>query len=104
MALSSTAREAVAQPQVKYERLIAKAKKVVPATTLVVHPCDETSLRGAVEAAKAGLIVPILVGPTAKISALADKYKLDIGGIELSTCRIQAAAAGRQVFITSRAN
>src|SRR6185295_15643771 len=37
-------------PTSKYERLIANAKKVPPATTVVAHPCDETSLRGIVEA------------------------------------------------------
>jgi hypothetical protein len=50
-------------PRAKYERLIVTAKKVPPATTVVVHPCDETSLRGAVDAAEAGIIKPILVGP-----------------------------------------
>ena len=35
-------------PESKYERLIARAQDFPPATTLVVHPCDETSLRGAV--------------------------------------------------------
>ena len=39
--------------------------------TCVAHPCDETSLRGALEAAELGLIVPILVGPEAKIRAVA---------------------------------
>ena len=58
-------------PTSKYERLIANAKKVPPATTVVAHPCDETSLRGLVEAAEAGIIVPILVGPARKISAVA---------------------------------
>ena len=55
----------------KYDRLIAKAKEVPAATTVVVYPCDETSLRGPIEAAEAGIIVPILVGPAAKISAVA---------------------------------
>ena len=41
-------------PRAKYERLIVTAKAVPPATTVVVHPCDETSLRGAVDAAEAG--------------------------------------------------
>jgi phosphate acetyltransferase len=40
----------------KYDRLIAAAKAIPPAVTLVVHPCDESSLRGVVEAADAGLI------------------------------------------------
>jgi phosphate acetyltransferase len=63
-------------PQSKYERLIARAKQVPAAITVVAHPCDETSLRGAVDAAEAGIIVPILVGPAAKISAVAQRYGL----------------------------
>src|SRR5438270_12296760 len=55
----------------KYDRLIARAKSVPAATTIVVHPCDESSLRGAPDAAKAGIIVPTLVGPAAKIGAVA---------------------------------
>jgi phosphate acetyltransferase len=65
-------------PPSKYERLIRKAKEVPAASTVVVHPCDETSLRGAVEAAEAGLIVPILVGPRTKITAVARENRLDI--------------------------
>jgi hypothetical protein len=34
-------------PPSKYEKLISLAKEVLPATTIVVHPCDETSLLGA---------------------------------------------------------
>src|SRR3954453_9999660 len=58
-------------PQSKYDRMIARAKKVKPATTLVVPPCDESSLRAAIEAADAGIIVPILVGPAARVNAVA---------------------------------
>ena len=45
-------------PLSKYDRLIARAKEVPPASTIIVHPCDETSLRGAIEAAEAGIIIP----------------------------------------------
>ena len=62
----------------KYERLIALAKQVPPARTIVVHPCDETSLRGALEAAEAGLIVPLLVAPKGKIEALGSKLGIKI--------------------------
>lgn len=47
----------------KYERLIAASKNLPALATAVAHPCDESSLRGAVEAAHSGMIVPILVGP-----------------------------------------
>ena len=55
----------VRPPQNKYDQLIALARQVPAAKTVVVHPCDETSLRGAAEAAELGIIVPILGGPAA---------------------------------------
>ena len=53
----------------KHQRLIAAARDGSPALTVVAHPCDETSLRGAMEAAAAHLIEPVLVGPEARIRA-----------------------------------
>ena len=81
-------------PHSKYEQLIARAKQVGAVTTVVVHPCDETSLRGPVEAAEAGLIIPILVGPAAKISAVAQRYGIDISRFQIvDTPHSHAAAA-----------
>src|ERR1700732_850262 len=80
-------------PASKYERLVARAKQVSPATTIVVHPCDETSLRGPIEAAQAGIIVPILVGPAAKISAVAREHGLRIDGFEIVDAPHSEAAA-----------
>jgi hypothetical protein len=73
-------------PASKYERLIARAKQVLAASTIVAHPCDETSLRGPIEAVEAGIIIPILVGPAAKISAVAHEHKLDISRSRSSMC------------------
>ena len=70
-------------PHAKYERLIARAKELPPVPTIVAHPCDETSLRGATEAAEAGIIVPILVGPVGKIAAVAQAHGLDISRFEI---------------------
>ena len=81
----------------KYDRLIAHAKQVPPATTLVVHPCDDSSLRGAVEAAEAGIIVPILVGPAAKIAAVARESRLDIDRYEIVDAPHSQAAAAKAV-------
>jgi phosphate acetyltransferase len=91
------------QTHAKYERLIADAKKVPPAMTVVVHPCDETSLRGAVEAAEAGIIVPILVGPAAKIAAVARQHKLDIGPFEIIDVPHSERAAARAVELIHEA-
>jgi phosphate acetyltransferase len=56
----------------------------VPAgKTLVVYPCDESSLRGTIEAAEIGIIVPTLVGPVAKMKAVAQQHGLDISRFEM---------------------
>ena len=62
----------------KYDLLIARAKALAPVPCAVVHPCDESSLRGAVEAAQMGILEPILVGPKARIAALAAQFGLEI--------------------------
>ncbi len=86
-------------PHAKYERLIARAKEVPPAKTVVVHPCDETSLRGAIEAAELGIITPILVGPKAKIAAAASTHKVDIGRCEIVDAAHSDDAAAKGVAL-----
>src|SRR5205807_252452 len=64
----------------KYERLVQAAQELTPATTAVAHPCDRTSIEGVVEAARLGLLKPLLVGPSVKIRAAAEQAALDISG------------------------
>jgi phosphate acetyltransferase len=79
----------------KYERLLARAKALPPVPTAVAHPCDEASLTGAVDAAQMGLITPILVGPAARIKAVADKCGLKIAAFEIvDTPHSHASAEG----------
>ena len=85
------------RPNSKYDRLIAAAKAVPAVSTVVVHPCDESSLRGAVEAAEAGIIKPILVGPAAKIKDTAAKHGLNISGFEIVDAPHSEAAAATAV-------
>jgi phosphate acetyltransferase len=63
----------------------------------VAHPCDDTSLRGAVEAAAEGIIAPILVGPRHKILAAAEESGLDVGRFELVDVPHSHAAAAKAV-------
>jgi phosphate acetyltransferase len=84
-------------PESKYERLVAKAKAVPAANTVIAYPCDESSLRGAVDAAAAGLITPILVGPVGKIRAVADQHGIDIGKLELVDAPHSEGAAAKAV-------
>jgi phosphate acetyltransferase len=85
-------------PGSKYDRLIAAAKGVRTVSTIVVHPCDESSLRGAIESAQADIIKAILVGPAAKIKDVAAKHNLNISDYEIvDTAPTEAAAATRGV-------
>ncbi len=86
------------QPGSKYDRLIAAAKGAPLVTTIVVHPCDESSLRGTIESAESGIIKAILVGPAAKIRDVAAKHNLNISDCEVvDTPPTEAAAAARSV-------
>lgn len=86
-------------PPSKYERLIARAKQLVPPNTIVAYPCEETALRGPLEAAEAGIIRPILVGPAAGISALARKHGIELAAYELIDVPEPEAAAAKAVAL-----
>jgi phosphate acetyltransferase len=81
-------------PAAQYARLIAATTDLTPVRTAVVHPCDELSLTGALDAAERGIIVPILVGPKARIVAVAKAAGCSLTGIEVvDTPHSHAAAA-----------
>ena len=67
----------------KYRRLIAAAQNATRIKVAVAHPCDDVSLRGAIEAHKLGLIEPILVAPPERIRSASKEAGLDVSGFEL---------------------
>jgi phosphate acetyltransferase len=67
----------------KYQQLIDRCKKLPPTPVAVAHPCDQSSLEGAADAAKLGLIAPILVGPRARIEAVAAQFHIDIAKLTI---------------------
>jgi phosphate acetyltransferase len=86
------------QPQpTKYERLLARARELPAMSTAIAHPCDEYSLAAALDAARIGLIRPILVGPVARIHAAAAKAGLSLDGIEIVDTAHSHAAAEESV-------
>jgi phosphate acetyltransferase len=86
----------------KYERLITLTRENPAIPTAVAHPCDDSSLRGAVEAAEAGIIVPILVGPAEKIRAVAEKAGLNISSCEIIDVPHSHDAAAEAVNLVRR--
>jgi len=81
----------------KYQRLLDFCKTLPATPTAVAHPCDESSVRGAVDAAKLGLIEPILVGPRARIEGAARQADVDIGRLEIVDAPYSEASATRAV-------
>jgi phosphate acetyltransferase len=93
-------------PGARLGLLIERARALPPLPTAVVHPCDTASLTGALQAAEAGLIAPLLVGPRAKILAVAEAAELVLdhdqivdaphshASAELAVAEVRAGRAG----------
>ena len=81
------------QKHAKYRRLLELCRQLPATVAAVAHPCDETSLKGAVEAAELGLLIPILVGPREKIEALANEFSIDLSKYQIVDSPHSHAAA-----------
>jgi phosphotransacetylase len=81
----------------KYEQLLDRCESLEPVSTAVAHPCDVSALSGAVEAAEHGLIVPILVGPSAKIGATAKALGIDLSNFRIVDAPHSQASAAKAV-------
>lgn len=98
-------RPAIALPEVrllrhtKFRTLLTRATSGAAVSTAIAHPCDETSLRAAIEAAERGLIEPILVGPAEKIRGRAAEHNLDISAFRIEDAPHSHAAAARAVAL-----
>ena len=83
----------------KYEKLLERCKSLEAIPTAVAHPCEASALSGAVEAAQAGLIAPILVGPASKIEETAKNAKINLGKLEIADVPHSVAAAQKAVSL-----
>ena len=82
-AASAPAQPARASAHPHLKSLVDAAKTCGPLRVAIAYPCDAASLGAAVDAARAGLITPVLVGPFALMQAAASEAGLDLGGIEI---------------------
>lgn len=86
----------------RFRTLLTQAAGGERPPTAIAHPCDASSLGAAVEAAHAGLITPILVGPQAKIARAAEAAQLDITPFRLVDAPHSEAAAAAAVALVRR--
>jgi phosphotransacetylase/acyl dehydratase len=84
----------------RLDAIIATATSLPPVHAAVVHPCDALSLAGALDAAKMGMIIPVLIGPKAKIEVVAAEIERDLKGIKIIDVPHSHAAAETAVAMT----
>lgn len=89
-------------PEARFQELLALADGMPAVRCAVVHPCDAGSLSGALDAARHGLIVPVLVGPEARIRAVAADAELDLDGVEILGVEHSHAAAALAAGMAAR--
>jgi phosphate acetyltransferase len=85
----------------RYERFVQEARALPPLTTAVVHPCSVEAIQAAIEARDEGLLDPILIGPEAKIRAVADAAGLSLSGLRIVATEHSHAAAMRAVELAA---
>jgi phosphate acetyltransferase len=86
----------------KYEAMIQRCARFEPVPTAVAHPCEASALAGAIEAGEKKLIVPILVGPEAKIREIASANKLNLDGVRIVDVPHSHAAAAKAVELVRK--
>jgi phosphate acetyltransferase len=89
-------------PHARLQAWMASLSGQPPVRCAVVHPCDEASLRGALDAHQLGLIEPVLVGPGARIQPLAQALGLDINGLTLMDTPHSHASAASAAQLAAR--
>jgi len=80
-----------------FARLFRACENLQPVSCAIVHPCDRDSLLGPIEAARRGLIVPVLVGPADRIQAVARAEGVDLSPYRLVAVPHSHAAAAKAV-------
>lgn len=91
-------------PEARFKALLAKGAGLQALRCAVVHPCDPESLSGALEAARHGLIVPVLIGPASKVDKVAADAGLDLTGIERVDVSHSHAAAETAAALAAKGN
>jgi phosphate acetyltransferase len=85
-----------------FAQLIKGCQGCDPVPCAIVHPCDRDSLLGAIEAARRGFIIPVLVGPEDKIRKAAEEAQIDLAPYRIVSTPHSHASAARSVELASK--
>ena len=86
----------------KYESLLERCRGLEPIPTAIAYPCDASSLSGAVDAARQGLIEAILVGPAAKIAEIASANGIELGNMRVVDAPDSRSSAAKAVELVRK--
>ena len=89
-------------PEARFRELLALGHGIPAVRCAVVHPCDADSLRGAMDAAAHGLIVPVLIGPEGRLRSIAEEAGIDLQGVEMIDTPHSHAAAQKAVELAAQ--
>ena len=102
LSLAVAADDAPATPRPHLQQLIDQARARGPIPVAVAYPCDASSLQAAMQAAEAGLIKPLLIGPRQRIEAAARSSGLDLSAAEIHSTADDARIAAAQAAVLCR--
>jgi phosphate acetyltransferase len=91
-------------PEARFKDLLAMSKGLEAVRCAVVHPCDVESLTGAMDSARYGLIIPVLIGPEVRIRHLAQEAGIDLTGVEIISVPHSHAAAEKAAELAASGN
>ncbi len=87
-----------------FHQFIERCKALPAITTAVVWPLSDVALKGAVEAATAGIIEPTLIGPSKAMKALAAKIGVNIDKFPVVEAETESQAATAAVVMCRAGN
>ncbi|MDO5625724.1 MAG: bifunctional enoyl-CoA hydratase/phosphate acetyltransferase [Pseudomonadota bacterium] len=88
-------------PEARLKALLAQAQDLAAVRCGVVHPCHPGVLAGALAAARAGLIEPVLIGPPERIRETAEAAGVDLHGMEIIAAPHSAASAATAAVLAA---
>ncbi len=91
-------------PEARFKDLLAMGADMEAVRCAVVHPCDIGSLSGAMDAARYGLLIPVLIGPQDRIRLLAEEGGIDLSGVEIISVEHSHAAAEKAAELAASGN
>ena len=89
-------------PEARFKELLARSQGLSAVRCAVVHPCDVESLSGAMDSARYGLIVPVLIGPEVRIRHIAQEAGIDLTGIEIINAEHSHEAAEKAAEMAAK--